>query len=309
MSTFVDKLNAKDDNKSGNQANEERARGGYRVAACRDGDKPGQGAVQCHRDVRLFVADPGDDHDGDRRGGSGKVCGEEDASGGGHALIAGNGDGGAAVEAEPAEPENKHAKSAERQAVAGDRAGLAVLVILADAGPEDLRTHQSGHAANHMHGCGAREIMEAQLGEPAAAPDPVAGDGIDECADDGAVDAVGDKLGALRHGAGNDGGGGGAEHGLENRVGPQRHREEAKEAVVLLNEEVEAADQRAGAREHKAKTEKPENRGTDGKVHQVFHDDIAGVLGSCKSGLHHGETGLHKEHQCRTQQHPDGVSR
>ena len=83
---------------------------------------------------------------------------------------------------------------------------LAVAIILADARSEDLCTDQRADAAHHVHGTGTREIMEAQLCQPAAAPDPMAGDGIDEQRDGRRIDAVGAELGALRHRAGHNGG-------------------------------------------------------------------------------------------------------
>ena len=180
--------------------------------------------------------------------------------------------------------------------MAGNGAGLAVLVVFADTGPEDFRADKSGHAADHMYCGGACEIMEAELGEPAAAPDPVTGDRIDKRTDHGAVDAVGDEFGAFRHCAGDNGCRGGAEDGLENRVGPQRDGK-SHEAVVALNEEVKPADQRAGTGEHQAKAEEPEDGGTDGKVHQVFHNDVTCVFSSCKTGFNHCKSALHKEHE------------
>ena len=51
----------------------------------------------------------------------------------------------------------------------------------------------------------------------------------------------------------------------------------------------------------------PVQRGSDTKVHQVFHDDVTGVFGSCKSGFDHGKSGLHKEHQRRAEQYPGSV--
>ena len=72
-------------------------------------------------------------------------------------------DGGAAVEAEPAEPEDEDAESADGQVVAGDGFGFAVLVVFSDTGAEDQSADESGHAAYHMNGCGTGEIMEAKL--------------------------------------------------------------------------------------------------------------------------------------------------
>ena len=71
-----------------------------------------------------------------------------------------------------------------------------------------------------MYRCGTREVVEAQLGKPSAAPNPVAGNRVDYRADCKAVQAVRDKFGALRHGAGNDGCCRGAENGLEDDEGP-----------------------------------------------------------------------------------------
>ena len=58
--------------------------------------------------------------------------------------------------------------------------GVAVLVILANAGPQDLAPMQSAQAAHHVHRGGTGEIVEAQLRKPAAAPNPVAGNGVDD---------------------------------------------------------------------------------------------------------------------------------
>ena len=97
-----------------------------------------------------------------------------------HQLIGVHAHGGSAVEAEPAEPQDEHAQRGEGQVVAQDGPGLAVLAVLADAGPKDLGADQRADAADHVHGSGTGEVVEAQLSQPAAAPDPVAGDGVDE---------------------------------------------------------------------------------------------------------------------------------
>ena len=58
---------------------------------------------------------------------------------------------------------------------------------------------------------------------------------------------------------------------------------------------------------HDAKSRKPEQRGADGKIHQVLHDDVACILSSCKAGLYHGKTCLHEEYKGCAQQDPDCV--
>ena len=138
--------------------------------------------------------------------------------------------------------------------------------------------------------------MEAQLTEPAAAPDPVAGDGVDQQGNGGGVDAVCAELGALCHGTGDDGGGGGAEHGLENGVGPQGNAGGKDVAVVLHNHGVKPAEQAGACTEHDAEAHQPEAGGADAEVHHVFHQDVAGVLCPGKAGLAQSESGLHEVH-------------
>lgn len=159
--------------------------------------------------------------------------------------------------------------------MAGDSPGLAVLAVFADAGAQHPGAQAGGDAAHEMYGSGTGEVMEAQLRKPAAAPDPVTGDGVHDEADGRRVDAVGTELGALGHGAGNDGGCGGAENGLEHHIHPQR---QAAEIVAALDEGVESADQGAGTGEHDAEAHQPEAGRTDTKIHHVFHQDIAGIF-------------------------------
>ena len=130
--------------------------------------------------------------------------------------------GRAAVEAEPAEPEDEHAQRTGCQVVAGDGVGLAVFVVLADAGAKHCGAQQGDDAAHIVNGCGAGKIMEAHALQPAAAPHPMAADGVDHQRDHSGVNAVSFEVGALGHGAGDDGGGRCAEHGLEHDVDPQR---------------------------------------------------------------------------------------
>ena len=151
--------------------------------------------------------------------------------------------------------------------------------------------------------------METQLTEPAAAPDPVAGNRIDQQGDGGGVDAVGAELGALRHGAGDDGGGGGTEDRLENGVGPQGDAGRENAAVIFHDHRVKPAEEAGARAKHDAEADKPETGDADAEVHQVFHQDIAGVFGPGEAGLAHGEARLHEKDQRCAQQHPNGVDR
>ena len=187
--------------------------------------------------------------------------------------------------------------------------GLAVLVILANAGPQDFGADQSAQAAHHVHRGGTGEIVEAQLRKPAAAPNPVAGNGVDDQGDGRRVDTVSGELGALRHGAGDDGGRGGAEHRLENGIGPQGHPRRENVAVIAHNQRVNGAKQGGAAAEHNAEAHQPEAGRADAEVHQVLHQDVACVFRTGKARLTQGETRLHEEHQGSAHQHPNCVDR
>ena len=59
--------------------------------------------------------------------------------------------GRAAVETEPAEPQDEDAQRTGSQVVAGDGVGVAVLVVLADAGAKHRSAQQSDDAADVMN--------------------------------------------------------------------------------------------------------------------------------------------------------------
>ena len=58
-------------------------------------------------------------------------------------------------------------------------------------GPKHCCTDQSGNTADHVDAAGTCEIMEADLGKPAAAPGPVCFDRINHCGNDTGVNTVG----------------------------------------------------------------------------------------------------------------------
>ena len=59
-------------------------------------------------------------------------------------------------------------------------AAVLLLLELADTSSEDLRADKSGDTADHMDSAGARKIVEAEVAQPAAAPDPVRLDRVDD---------------------------------------------------------------------------------------------------------------------------------
>lgn len=176
---------------------------------------------------------------------------------------------------------------------------LAVLAVLADTRTKECSANQSSYAADHVYSSGAGKVMEAELSQPAAAPNPVAGNWINDRTDDHGIDAVRAELGSLCHSTGNDGRCGCTEHSLENQGG--------EAALAAVGHEVKAADECTGAAEHDAKANQPINRRAERKVHQVFHDDVAGILGTGEAGFHHRKACLHKEYERRAEQRPRRV--
>src|SRR5699024_9397596 len=232
------------------------AEGGDAVTAGGNGHQTSQSGVQGHGDIGLAVPHPGEDHGhtGGHGGGQGGV--EADQAGERHGLVGGQSQGRAAVKAEPAEPEDKDAQGGGGHVVAGDGVGFAVLVVLADPGAQHPGAQHGDDAAHVVH-CGrAGEIVEPKARQPAAAPDPVAGDGVDQQRNGGGVDTVGLEVGALSHGAGDDGGGCGAENGLEHGVNPKGNIQ-PQMAVIPQHKGIKAADQGAGAAEHQPEAHQP----------------------------------------------------
>ena len=136
---------------------------------------------------------------------------------------------------------------------------------------------QGADTAGHVDHAGTGKINKAQVGQPpAVAPGPAGLDGVDAEADDAGVDAIGGELGPLRHGTGDDGGAGGAEDQLEDEAAPSKPSNPApnipRVGVPMKPPATWGFHQQAIAQED-------EDHGTDAEVHEVLHDDVAGVFG------------------------------
>ena len=188
----------------------------------------------------------------------------------------------------------------------GDGVGnfFAVLFrVLADPGAQEDGTQQGADTAGHVDHAGTGKINKAQVGQPpAVAPGPAGLDGVDAEADDAGVDAIGGEFGPLRHGTGDDGGAGGAEDQLEDEAAPIKAIEPGPE-----HPQGGGADEAAGnvGIHQQAIAQEDEDHGTDAEVHEVLHDDVAGVFGPREATLHHGKAALHEEHEDGTDQKPD----
>ena len=290
MELGVQDLNAQHHGDAGDDAHDHGAQGVQIGAAGGDAHQTGQRGVEAHTYVRLAVLDPGEQHT-DHRSYSRRDGGvAQDLR---HLLRIG---GGGAVEAVPAEPQDEHAHSSQGNIVAQNGPGIAVLIILADAGAQHDGADQAGDTAHHVDDGGTGKVDEAQLSQPAlTVPDPACLDGVDDGGDDGGVDAVAGELGALGHGAGHDGGGGGTEHQLEEEVRPVKGVEVGEQLVLRHTDKAEEIVLTV----HDAVAQQTEDHSADAEVHQVLHDNVAGVLGPGKAAFRRGEARLHKEHQNR----------
>ena len=134
------------------------------------------------------------------------------------------------------------------------------------------------------------------------APCPVGDDGVDQAGDERCVDQVGLELDAAGYRSRDDRRRGCGEHDLEQPLGA---------TFSVVEEEVAvrepSADARAAVRQ--AKADGPIHETTNGKVHHVLHDDVAGVLGASESGLDEREARLHQHHERCRQHQPHLVRR
>ena len=216
-------------------------------------------------------------------------------------FITGHADGGAAVETEPGKPEDEYAQRRQGKAVAGNGVDGTVFIVFADTGSQQPGSDAGAHTAYHVYRGGTGKIVEAQLGQPASAPDPVTGNGVDDQADGNTVNAVGRKFSPFCHGTGNDGGSRRTEYCLEDQ---ECHRRKARVFchVVVGYKEVRRADDAADIRaEHQPEPDDPERGRAQRKVHDIFHHDVAGVFCPGQTCFAHSKTGLHEEDQCGPQ--------
>ena len=305
---LIDEFDCIDDRDAGDDADPEGTGHGNDIRACGDGYETGKTAVQCHRNIRFAIFHPGEKHGGDSAGSGCHIRGNHDAADGEDRIIAGHGNGGAAIESEPAHPQDEHAKAGKSDGVTGDRIDAAILVVLANSWPKQRCTDQSADAADHVYTGGSGEVMEAELGEPAAAPDPVSGDRIDQERDHNGIDAVGGEFRTFCHRAGDDRRRGRTEDGLEEEV--DQRRIACIAGVIVSDEEIRRADDAADVfTEHEAEAQDPENDGAKCKVHEILHDDVACILCSREPSLHHRKSRLHEEYQDSPQQCPGRIRR
>lgn len=72
-----------------------------------------------------------------------------------------------------------------------------------------------------------------------------------------------------------------AKYSLKNDKGRQRNTQ-PQEGIIPLDQKIKTANQGACSAKHQSKAQYPEDRRTDSKIHQVFHNDIACVFARVK---------------------------
>ena len=134
-------------------------------------------------------------------------------------------------------------ESRRRQIMTGNRPGLSVFTVFADSGPQHFCTDAGSNAAYHMHRSAAGKVMKAQLRQPPASPDPVAGNGINNQLDHSAVNTVCFEIRPFCHGSGYDGSCRSTEHRLKNHI---THNRKRSKIIAAADKRIKSANQRAG---------------------------------------------------------------
>ena len=180
LGDFIKKFHREHDYDTEHDAHNRSTNRCYRVTACGNADQSRKRGVVSHRNIRLLITDPGKDQGhaaSDRRR---QIRVEEHTPRRNQQLVAVHAKRRRAVKAEPAKPQDEHAQCRKGQVVSENRARFAIFIVFADTRSEDLRANESTDAADHMYCRGTREIVETEGGKPAAAPDPVTGDWINQ---------------------------------------------------------------------------------------------------------------------------------
>jgi hypothetical protein len=257
------------------------------------------------------------DEDGGHGAGGGGHGGGHEHQGDGRGV---GGEHRAAVEAEPAEPEQERADGGQRQVVAEDGSHAAVGVYLPRRGSEKDGHHQRAPAAHGVDEGRAGEVVEAQLLEEAAAPHPAARDGVADADEERREDEEGAELHAAGHGARDDGRGGRGEHGLKEEVrvpsvpgvvvrGEVR-LDGGRVARVDGDEAAEGPEREEAvelARVHHVEPDEPVGQQADADDHRVLEEDVHRVLRAGQAALERGEPEVHDEHEAAGEHDPEVI--
>ena len=275
-------------------------------AGRRDGDETGDRAVARETDVDRAAEQVAGDDRAEHAGRRGEVRGHGDI---GEARAHGP-ERRARIEAEPAEPQDQHAEDGQRHGVARDRVGLPLRIELADARSQQERARERRARAAEVHHGRAGEVLHAEVGEEAAAPDPVADERVDQGREHDREDDVDAELRAVEHRAPHDREADGTEDDFEQKLRGQRHRREGERVEQrVVQEETVRAENLVAAAERQPEADCPERDGSDREVDEDLRDDRSHVLAARETDLEHRESRLHEKHHAGRDDDPDRVDR
>src|SRR5215208_1001523 len=310
----LDRKHADDRNHARDEADHNRGPGRDEPACGGDGHERREDAVQHHRDVRLAQHEPGRDRAADRAGRGREVRRQRDVREEADAVAGDDAERRAGVEPEPAEPEDDRPQHGVGDVVAGDRVPAAALK-LADPRAQEQRARQCGKRALVVDHGRAGEVLHPEPEEPAAAPDPVRGDGVDQ-GERGSEDEVDPELRTLGHRAPDDRQRDAGEDDLEQVAGRARDgREEGvrrladREQRVHRGHEAAGADDRVAVAERDSEADRPVDQRADAEDQHVLARDVRGVLHPRQARLEEGEAGLHEHHEHGRDDDPERVRR
>ena len=150
----------------------------------------------------------------------------------------------------------------------------------------------------------ASEIVETEVVEPAGTPLPRAGDGVAKGHQDRGVEHEARQLDALGDGTGDDGGGSGGEHGLEDEVRPigvicvligQVGHIVVKADPALEGQHI--GDEPIIARIHDVEATQGIGENTGRYNKEVLEEDVDRVLLPGQAGFERGKAQVHDENQ------------
>ena len=222
-----------------------------------------------------------------------------------HAGVAGR-EAAAAVEAEPAEPQQPGAEQHVDRVVRKQRLASVVL-----AGADDERRRQRREARAHLDGHAAGEVQRPLLHQPATAERPVRHHGIDEHRPERGEHEKRAEAHPLDDGARDERGRDDAERRLEGEEDEVRDRRAIARIEADVGHEgvAEAAEDLPVAVEgQRIADERPGDR-RDGERRDAHHERVQGVLRAHEARVEEPEADRHEQDERRRDEHPGGVAR
>mmetsp|Transcript_41221 Transcript_41221/g.96818 ORF Transcript_41221/g.96818 Transcript_41221/m.96818 type:complete len:341 (+) Transcript_41221:843-1865(+) len=231
--------------------------------------------------------------------------------------------GGSAVKAIPAKPQDESAEDHQRDVVRG-KFFLVASIESTCAWSQDNGTNQCTDTTSHVDNAAAGKVVVAHIGdsiltgvEPAgSAPGPIHDHRVDEGRHADGVDGVAREEDTLRHTSADNRCRCSAESPLEEPAEGKvcRHmsavagdicEEAVAEVLLVAREHVGVVT--CAVRNHPAK--RPPAKSAAADVCQVLQHQVLGVLRSACAAFKHGEACLHEHHQCSAEDQPDVIKR